>query len=146
MEPTAERVKQRLRLISQVNKRTLFVSLCLFVFSVVLFIPSSISNRQYRKQLLKSFEAREKLYDDAIQDKQEVITILQTQIDSLKSANKSLYLSTVKKDSVLNAEYKKQIKTIQKNYENSIAIIDALDIDSNVVILSNQLSKKDSRR
>lgn len=146
METTAERVKQRLRLISQVNKRTLFVSLCLFVFSVVLFIPSSISNRQYRKQLLKSFEAREKLYDDAIQDKQEVITVLQTQIDSLKSTNKNLYLSTVKKDSALNAEYKKQIKTIQKNYENSIAIIDALDIDSNVVILSNQLSKKDSRR
>ena len=146
MESTAERLKQRLRLISQVNKRTLFVSLCLFVFSVVLFIPSSISNRQYRKQLLKSFEAREKLYDDAIQDKYKVITVLQTQIDSLKSANKSLYLSTVKKDSVLNAEYKKQIKTIQKNYENSIAIIDALDIDSNVVILSNQLSKKDSRR
>ncbi len=74
---------------------------------------------------------------------------LQEQIDSVNVANDSLQYNFEK----LNVEYKALIAQRDsfksenlKKYEKIVAIYDSLSIDEHIIILSGELSKKDSIR
>lgn len=137
-----DEIEESTSFIKEDVKRFFLKSIPFILFLVALTILNTCNNNSYRKQITKDNKKLEQIYNKQLKQKQTEIEILQHQKDSLTKLNNSLYLSTIKKDSINTVVLRSALKKLNTRYEKDIDYVNNLSVDSSLLFLSDYLSQK----
>lgn len=137
-----DEIEESTSFIKEDVKRFFVKSIPFILFLVTLTILNICNNNSYRKQIAKDNKKLEQVYNKQLKQKQTEIEILQHQKDSLTKLNNSLYLSTIKKDSINTVVLRSALKKLNIRYEKDIDYVNNLSVDSSLLFLSDYLSQK----
>lgn len=137
-----DEIEESTSFIKEDVKRFFVKSIPFILFLVTLTILNTCNNNSYRKQIAQDNKKLEQVYNKQLKQKQTEIETLQHQKDSLTKLNNSLYLSTIKKDSINTVVLRSALKKLNIRYEKDIDYVNNLSVDSSLLFLSGYLSQK----